>query len=177
MASPVANRIKKCTLKTYNLGKGERMQKKDNKKAATIIDLVTMDSRFTKFGEAIKAAGLEGTLAGETSVTVFAPTNEAFAKLPKNKAIDLLKPENREQLKKLLLLHIFPGEFLAEDLKRIAAIRTDGGQEIRLTVSQDLKDIQLGNAKVILPKTEAKNGLIYPLDEVLLPMTTAAASA
>ena len=148
------------------------MQKKHDKDAATIIDLVTKDSRFTKFGEAIKAAGLDGTFAGETSLTVFAPTNEAFAKLPKNTTIDLLRPKNRAQLKKLLLLHVFPGKFLAEDLRRIAAIRLDGGREIKLTVSEDLKDIHLGNAKVIFPKTEAKNGLIYPLDEVLLPMTT-----
>ena len=148
------------------------MQKKHDKDAATIIDLVTRDSRFTKFSEAIKAAGLDATLAGETCLTVFAPTNEAFAKLPEKTHIDLLKPQNRERLKKLLLLHVFPGKFLAADLKRIAAIRLDGGREIKLSVSEDLKEIRLGNAKVMFPKREAKNGLIYPLDEVLLPITT-----
>ncbi len=143
----------------------------------TIVDLMSNESRFTKFNEALKTAGLGGKLAGEQKFTIFAPTNDAFAKLPKEKLDDLLKPTNHEQLRKLMMLHIAPGTLDADDLKKAGTIRTEAGQELKVTVSPDEKDIKLAHAKVILPKEEARNGCIYPLDAVLQPMTGVAANA
>jgi uncharacterized surface protein with fasciclin (FAS1) repeats len=153
------------------------MQNKKTENDATIVDLVSNESRFTKFNEAIKTAGLGGKLGGEQDFTIFAPTDDAFAKLPKQKMDNLLQPANHEQLRKLMMLHIVPGTLDADDLKKLGTIKTEAGQEIKVTVSADEKDIKLAHAKVILPKEEARNGCIYPLDAVLQPMTGAAANA
>jgi uncharacterized surface protein with fasciclin (FAS1) repeats len=75
-----------------------------------------------------------------------------------------------------MMLHIVPGTLDADDLKKAGKIKTGAGQEIKVTVSQDKKDIKLAHAKVILPKEEASNGCVYPLDAVLQPMTGAAAA-
>lgn len=154
------------------------MQKADIQKTTTgIFDLMSKESRFGKFNEAIQTAGLTERFSSPNSFTVFAPTNEAFAKLPQDKLADLMKPANREQLKKLLLFHVVPGALMAEDLKKANALNTEAGQQIKVNVSADLKEIKLADAKVILPKQEAKNGFVYPLDTVLIPTTTAAAAA
>jgi uncharacterized surface protein with fasciclin (FAS1) repeats len=153
------------------------MQKTKTQNEATIVDLVSSDSRFTKFNEAIKTAGLGGKLAGDQDFTIFAPTNEAFDKLPKERLDNLLKPVNHEQLRNLMMLHIVPGTLDADALKKAQAIKTVAGQEIAVAVSDDKKDIKLAHAKVILPKEEASNGCIYPLDAVLQPMTGAARAA
>ncbi len=147
---------------------------KTNTTETRILDLVSSESRFTKFNEAIKAAGLTERFSSPNNFTVFAPTNEAFAKLPQAKALDLLKPENREHLKNLLLLHVVPGTLMAEDLKKTDAIKTEAGQTIKVSVSPDLKEIKLANAQVMWPMEEAKNGIVYPLDALLQPMTAAA---
>ncbi len=153
------------------------MQYTKTQEDATVVDLVSSESRFTKFNEALKAAGLGGKLSSDRDFTIFAPTNDAFAKLPKDKLANLLKPVNHEQLRKLLMLHIVPGTLNADDLKKAETIKTEAGQEIKVTVSPDKKEIKLAQAKVILPKEEARNGCIYPLDAVLQPMTGAAANA
>lgn len=141
-----------------------------------ILDLVSSESRFTKFNEAIKVAGLTERFSSPNNFTVFAPTNEAFSKLPQDKLTDLLRPENREHLARLLLLHVVPGALMIEDLKKADAIKTEAGQPIKVTVSENLKAIKLANANVMLPKEDAKNGIIYPLDSVLLPMAQSAAA-
>lgn len=148
-----------------------------NQRDEAILDLVADDARFTKFSEFVRVAGMDKELSGGRNFTVFAPTDQAFSKLAQNQAIDLLKPENREELKKLVLLHVFPGKLSVEDLRKATAIKTEAGREIRIEVSPDLKDIKLANAKVVLPKAEATNGFIYPLDAVLQPSGTAAAAA
>lgn len=150
---------------------------KTNTPVTRILDLVSSESRFTKFNEAINAAGLTERFLSPNRLTVFAPTNEAFDKLPQEKAVDLLKPENRDYLKRVLLLHVVPGALMVEDLKKADALKTEAGRTLKVTVSQDLKEINLGDsAKVILPKVEAGNGIVYPLDTVLWP-TAAAATA
>ena len=70
------------------------------------------------------------------------------------------------------MLHVVPGALLAEDLQKAEAIKTEGGEALKVSVSKDLKEINLGDAQVMLPKEEAKNGFVYPLDTVLLPTTT-----
>jgi uncharacterized surface protein with fasciclin (FAS1) repeats len=152
------------------------MQNKETENEATVVDLVSAESRFTKFNEAIKTAGLAGKLSGDQDFTIFAPTNDAFAKLPNGTMDNLLKPINHEQLREIMMLHIVPGTLNADDLKQAGIIKTEAGQEIKVTVSEDKKDIKLAHAKVILPKQEASNGCVYPLDAVLQPVTRAAAA-
>jgi uncharacterized surface protein with fasciclin (FAS1) repeats len=139
-----------------------------------ILDLVAAEPRFTKLHQAIKTAGLVDRFSSPDNFTVFAPTNEAFAKLSDD-INELLKPENREQLRKLLLLHVFPNALTLNDLKKVDGFKTESGQPINVSVSEDLKEIRLAGAKVMLPLEEAKNGLIYPLDTFLQPTKTAAA--
>ena len=122
------------------------MQKTNNPEAK-ILDLVSGRSRFTKFGEAIKAAGLTERFSSSNNFTVFAPTNEAFSKLPQDKIVDLLKPENREHLKRLLLLHVVPGVLMAEDLKKADAIKTEAGQTIKVSVSGGNERDQAGKCR------------------------------
>lgn len=141
---------------------------------AGILDLVSSETRFTKFNEAIKAAGLTDRFSSPNNFTVFAPTNEAWAKLPQDKLVDLLKTENREHLKRLLLLHVVPGALMADDLKKANAVTTEAGQVLKVSVSPDMKEIKLANASVKLPKVEARNGFVYPLDNVILPTAIAA---
>ena len=140
-----------------------------------IIDLVKNDARFTKFSEALIAAGLEEELSGGRNFTVFAPTNQAFAKL--SQASELMKPGNQTDLKRLVSLHVFPGKLSVEDMKKATTIKTEAGREIKVEASDDLKDIKLANAKVMLPKAEARNGFIYPVDAVIQPASGAAATA
>jgi uncharacterized surface protein with fasciclin (FAS1) repeats len=149
---------------------------KIGKEEKMIIDLVSAESRFTKFNEAIKAAGLTERFSSANNFTVFAPTNEAFGKLPQDKLAALLRPENNEQLRRLLLLHVVPGALMAEDLKKADAIKTEGGTAFKVDVSQDLKQIKFADAKVLLPKIEARNGVLYALDTVLVPAAAAAAA-
>ncbi len=148
---------------------------KTNTPETRILDLVSSESRFTKFNEAIKAAGLTERFSSNNNFTVFVPTNEAFDKLPKEKAVDLLKPENRDYLKRVLLLHVVPGALMVEDLKKADALKTEAGRTLKVNVSEDLKEINLADtAKVMLPKVEAGNGILYPLDTVLWPTAAAA---
>ena len=131
---------------------------KTNTPETKILDLVSSESRFTKFNEAIKAAGLTERFSSPNNFTVFAPTNEAFAKLPQDKAFDLLKPENREHLKRLLLLHVVPGALHGRGSEKGRCLQ-DGSvvRTLKSTSLKDLKEINLAdNAKVMLPKEEAK---------------------
>ena len=153
------------------------MEKTNSRGEVNVLDLVAKDSRFTRFGEAIKAAGLNEKFSNAEDLTLFVPTNGAFAKLPQDKVGDLMKAENRVQLQRLVLLHVYSGKLLAEDLKELDALKTEAGQEIKVSVSPDLKDISLANARVMLPKAEAKNGVVYALDSVLQPASSASAAA
>lgn len=153
------------------------MEKTNSRGELNVLDLVANDSRFTRFGEAIKAAGLGEKFSNAEDLTLFVPTNGAFARLPQDKVLNLMKTENRVQLQRLVLLHVYSGKLLAEDLKQLNALKMETGQEIQVSVSPDLKDISLANAKVMLPKAEAKNGVVYALDEVLQPASRAYAAA
>lgn len=160
------------------------MQKTDTKKTHTekntntpkeklILDLVATESRFTKLNQAIKLAGLTERFQSPNNITFFAPTNDAFSKLG-DKAMNLLSPENSAELKKILLMHVVPGALGTEDLKKANMLKTEGGQQVPVSVSADKKEIKLSDAKVVLPQEEAKNGYLYPLDAVIQPKAAAA---
>ena len=142
----------------------------ETKTAGTIVDIAAGDERFTTLVAALKAAGLVETLAGEGPFTVFAPTNDAFAKLPAGTVENLLKPENKAQLTAVLTYHVVAGEVFAKDL---AGKTTDAKTVNGATVKADgTNGVKINDATVIAADVDASNGLIHVIDTVLLPPAT-----
>ena len=134
-----------------------------------IIDTATGPGmqRVTTLVTAIKAADLVATLKGTGPFTVFAPTNEAFAKLPPGTVDDLLKPENKEKLKSILLYHVHVGAgVMAKDIKTMALSTANGKS---LSVKVDGSNVMVNEAKVIKTDVICTNGVIHWIDTVLLP--------
>ncbi len=143
------------------------MQTNNNNTEKAIIDVMNSDVRFKRFSEFLKTAGLEEKLRTEKDLTVFAPTNEAFAGLTHEKTVEMLKPENREQLRKRMLLHVVPKSLDIAEITKADSLKTESGAEIKVDISKDQKQIRLLNATVVLPREEALNGVLYPLDAIL----------
>ena len=134
-----------------------------------IVDVATGPGmqEVTTLVTAIKAAGLVDTLKGAGPFTVFAPTNAAFAKLPAGTLDDLLKPENKEKLKGILLYHVHVGKAVpAADVKTMA-LRTANGKPLAVTV--DGGNVMINDAKVIKTDIPASNGVIHWIDTVVMP--------
>jgi uncharacterized surface protein with fasciclin (FAS1) repeats len=134
-----------------------------------IIDTATGPGmqRVTTLVTAIKAAGLVDTLKGPGPFTVFAPTNEAFAKLPAGTVENLLKPENKEKLKSILLYHVHIGDaVMAKDVKTMNLSTANGKP---LMVNVDNGNVMVNNAKVIKTDVVCSNGIIHWVDTVILP--------
>jgi len=134
----------------------------------TIVDIAVADGRFTTLVAALQAAGLVETLSGEGPFTVFAPTDDAFAKLPAGTVESLLKPENLEKLKNILLYHVVSGKVMAADVVGLTSAPTVLGQDIKITV-KDGKVYLNDTVQVIITDIEASNGVIHVIDAVLLP--------
>ena len=135
--------------------------------AKDIVDTAVSNDQFSTLVAAVKAAGLVDTLKGDGPFTVFAPTNEAFAKLPAGTVENLLKPENKEQLVAVLTYHVVPGKVMSSDLagKELSAATVQGS-----TVDIDATDgVKVDNANVIAADIEADNGVIHVIDTVILP--------
>jgi uncharacterized surface protein with fasciclin (FAS1) repeats len=119
--------------------------------------------------KAVQAAGLVETLEGPGPFTVFAPTNEAFAALPPGTLEDLLKPENKDKLKAILLYHVHPGDaIMAKDVKTMKLSTADDGKMLNITVEAD-GTVMVNDAKVIKTDIVAKNGVIHWIDKVVMP--------
>lgn len=132
-----------------------------------IVDIALATPDVSTLVTAIKAAGLVDTLKGDGPFTVFAPTNEAFAKLPAGTLENLLKPENKEQLKKVLLYHVHVGAGVkAADVKTMK-LSTAAGQDLDVKVANG--GVTVDNAKVIKTDVVGKNGVIHLIDTVVLP--------
>jgi uncharacterized surface protein with fasciclin (FAS1) repeats len=132
-------------------------------------DIVTVAAgagSFKTLVAAIKAAGLVETLQGKGPFTVFAPTDDAFAKLPAGTLESLLKPENKDKLVSILAYHVVPGKVMAADVKTMKA-KTVNGKELSIKV-EDGK-VMVDNAKVIKTDVAAKNGVIHVIDTVVIP--------
>jgi uncharacterized surface protein with fasciclin (FAS1) repeats len=121
---------------------------------------------FKTLVAAVKAAGLVETLQGKGPFTVFAPTDDAFAKLPAGTVEDLLKPENKEKLVGILTYHVVPGKVMAADVKTMKA-ETVNGQELSIKVEGG--SVTVDNAKVVKTDVAASNGVIHVIDTVVLP--------
>ncbi len=134
------------------------------------MDIIHTASAAGSFGTllaAIDAAGLTETLMGEGPFTVFAPTDEAFAKLPDGTVEDLLKPENKDRLTAILTYHVVPGNVMASDVMGLKAAKTVQGQDVKISVDQG--SVMVDNAKVIQTDITATNGVIHVIDSVIIP--------
>jgi uncharacterized surface protein with fasciclin (FAS1) repeats len=134
--------------------------------ASTIVDIAAANPDFSTLVTAVKAAGLVETLSGNQPFTVFAPTNKAFAALPKGTLEKLLKPENRDLLRKVLTYHVVSGDLMAKNL-RSGRVATVEGSPVAIRVRHS--SIQVNNANVVKADVDAKNGVIHIIDQVLLP--------
>ncbi len=132
-----------------------------------IVDTAINAGSFETLVAAIKAAGLAETLKGDGPFTVFAPTDEAFAKLPKGTLEDLLKPENKDKLTQILTYHVVPGKVLAEDVINLELAKTVNGKN--LTIRLDNQKVLIDNANVIKTDIVTANGVIHVIDTVVLP--------
>jgi len=130
-----------------------------------IVDTALAAGSFKTLAAALTAADLVGTLKGEGPFTVFAPTDEAFAKLPKGTIESLLKPENRDQLISILTYHVVPGTIDSGEVLASPGLKTLNGQRAVINA----KSGTIGSAKIIKTDIECSNGIIHVIDEVILP--------
>ncbi len=132
-----------------------------------IVDTAVSAGSFKTLVAALQAAGLVDTLKGKGPFTVFAPTDEAFAKLPPGTLEDLLKPENKENLVAILTYHVVPGRDLASQIAKMNSVKTVNGESLVITVNSGT--VMVDNAKVIKTDILCSNGVIHVIDSVLLP--------
>ena len=136
-------------------------------KAADIVDTAVGAGQFETLVAAVEAAGLVETLKGDGPFTVFAPTDEAFAKLPAGTVESLLLPENKDQLIAVLTYHVVPGKVMSDDLmgKKQYVETVQGGT---LAV-EAFNSVRVNDAKVVAANVRASNGVIHVIDTVVLP--------
>ncbi len=132
----------------------------------TIVGVAASAGQFNTLVAAVKAAGLVDTLNGKGPFTVFAPTDEAFAKLPAGTVEDLLKPENKEKLTAILTYHVLSGKIMAADVKTSSA-KTVNGKDVVIKVTDG--KVTIGAANVMKTDILATNGVIHVIDTVLIP--------
>ena len=142
---------------------------------ADIVDTAVAAGSFKTLTTALEAAGLIDALKGNGPFTVFAPTDEAFAKLPAGTIESLLKPENKEKLKAILLYHVVPGRVTAHDVMKLnnQKVKTLEGASLKVTTTGG---VRVQNANVTKTDIEATNGVIHVIDTVLLPPTSGASA-
>jgi uncharacterized surface protein with fasciclin (FAS1) repeats len=116
---------------------------------------------------AVKAAGLVETLQGKGPFTVFAPTDEAFAKLPVGTVEDLLKPENKAKLVSILTYHVVAGSVSSAQVVKMTSAKTVEGRSVKISTKDG--SVMIDNAKVVKADVMASNGVIHVIDTVLLP--------
>jgi transforming growth factor-beta-induced protein len=132
-----------------------------------IIGVATKAGTFNTLAAALTEAELIETLQGKGPFTVLAPTDEAFAKLPKGTVENLLKPENRETLKTVLLYHVIPGRVYSDQVATLNEAPTAAGIKAPIKKSKD--GITVGGAKIVATDIETSNGVIHVIDTVMIP--------
>ena len=133
----------------------------------TVVENAVNNESFSTLVAAVKAAGLVETLSGSGPFTVFAPTNAAFEKLPAGTVEKLLKPENKDQLVKVLTYHVVSGKVMAKDVVKLNKAKTVEGSEVTIAVNGGA--VTVDNAKVIKTDVNSSNGVIHVIDTVILP--------
>jgi len=146
--------------------KASQMKAAAEAKAGDLVAVAAQAGDFKTLIAAVKAAGLAETLQGDGPFTVFAPTDAAFAKLPEGTVDELLKPENKTKLARILSYHVVPGKLMAKDVAT-TEVQTAEGQMLPI-VAKDGK-VTVGGASVVKTDVEAANGVIHVIDTVLMP--------
>ena len=132
-----------------------------------VVDTAVAAGSFTTLAKALTAADLVGTLKGKGPFTVFAPTDEAFAKLPAGTLESLLKPENKAKLQRILTYHVVAGRVMAADVVKMPSAKAVSGDT--MTVATSGGGVTVDNAKVVKTDIVASNGVIHVIDTVLMP--------
>jgi len=132
-----------------------------------IVDTAVAAGSFKTLAAALTAAGLVDVLKGDGPFTVFAPTDEAFAKLPAGTVEELVKPENKDKLIAILTYHVVPGKVMAADVVKLSKAKTVQGGEVAIKVSDS--GVTVDSAKVVATDIECSNGVIHVIDSVILP--------
>jgi len=135
--------------------------------AKDIVDTAVGAGSFKTLVAAVQAAGLVETLKSAGPFTVFAPTDEAFAKLPEGTVETLLKPENKDKLVAILTYHVVPGKVMAADVVTLTEAPTVQGSKAKVKVADGV--VMIDNAKVVTTDIETSNGVIHVIDAVILP--------
>jgi uncharacterized surface protein with fasciclin (FAS1) repeats len=140
----------------------------DSVETNDLVDTAVAAGQFKTLAAALEAAGLIDELKGTGPFTVFAPTDEAFAKLPAGTVETLLKPENKEKLKAVLLYHVVPGNVTADQVTKLngRSVKTLQGSSVKVKTSHG---VRVDNAKVTQTDVKASNGVIHVIDTVLMP--------
>lgn len=133
----------------------------------TVVEVAVEADNFKTLVAAVKAAGLAETLSGEGPFTVFAPSDDAFAKLPKEAIADLLKPENKDKLASILKYHVVSGKVMAKDVVGLTEAKTVEGSSVKVEVKEG--SVYLDKAKVVKTDIPCKNGVIHVIDTVIMP--------
>ena len=138
-----------------------------NAMSKDIVDTAAGAGQFKTLVAAIEAAGLVDTLKGDGPFTVFAPTDEAFAKLPAGTVDDLLKPENKDKLVAILTYHVVPGKIMSADIAgKSTAVKTVQGDTLDVDATNGVK---VDKAEVVKADIDATNGVIHVIDSVVMP--------
>ncbi len=140
---------------------------KKSESSMDIVDTAVSANSFTTLVAALKAADLVDVLRSEGPFTVFAPTDDAFAKLPEGTLESLLQPENKAKLQSILTYHVVPGRYMAADVVTMNSAKTVNGQSFK--ISSIYGNAMVDNAKIIKTDVAASNGVIHVIDAVILP--------
>ena len=132
-----------------------------------VVDTAVAAGQFKTLAAALKAAGLIDTLKGAGPFTVFAPTDEAFAKLPTGTVEELLKPENKAKLTAILTYHVVGGKVMAADVVKVKDAKTVQGGSVKVNAMSG--KVMIDNATVVKADIAASNGVIHVIDTVLMP--------
>ena len=133
----------------------------------TVVEAAVAAKTFNTLVAAVKAADLVETLSGDGPFTVFAPSDEAFAALPDGTVEELIKPENKSKLVKILTYHVVPGKVMAKQVVSLKEAKTVEGSTVDITVKDGV--VMIDKAKVIKADINCKNGVIHVIDKVIMP--------
>jgi len=136
-------------------------------RGADIVETAVAAGQFNTLAKALEAAGLVDALKEPGPFTVFAPTDEAFSRLPAGTLEDLLKPENRDKLRSILTYHVVSGRVMSSEVVKLRSAKTLNGQSVRIRARGG--KVQVDDANVIKADIEASNGVIHVIDKVILP--------
>lgn len=145
---------------------GQAFIEKDSVSDPNVLDVLTNSKDHTTLVKAIKTVGIENSMVNAGPLTVFAPTNEAFDKLPEGSLENLMKPENKAKLGYILKHHVTPGNYSKKLLKKAKKLGQASDQNVLVTVKGD--DVFIDGAK-IMASIPASNGIIYVVDKVIVP--------